>query len=134
MARYKLRKFTFHPLDEDGKEIIVNHEDILDSEVTPNRSIPKDLNNAHYQEYLEWAKSNNPDVITEGPTDWEYARSKRDNLLRQSDWTMTTGATIDQAQWSAYREKLRDIPQTYKGKATSEIIWPTPPSTKGPNS
>ena len=47
---------------------------------------------------------------------------------------MTTGATVDQAQWSAYREKLREIPQTYKGKETSEIVWPTAPSTKGPNS
>ena len=134
MARYKIRKFTFYRLDKDNKEVVVNQEDILDSEATPNMSIPKNLSNRHYQEYLEWAKSNTPDVITEGPTDWEHVRGKRDALLRQSDWTMTTGATIDQAQWSAYREKLRDIPQTYKGKATSEIVWPTAPSTKGPNS
>jgi hypothetical protein len=46
---------------------------------------------------------------------------------------MVTGATVDQAQWAAYRDKLRAIPQTYKGKATSEIVWPTAPSTKGPN-
>ena len=96
-------------------------------------NIPFDPANINYQEYLEWAKSNTVDAA-DGPSDWDVVRTKRDNLLRDSDWTMTTGATVDQAQWSAYREKLRDIPQTYKGKATSEIVWPTAPSTKGPNS
>ena len=49
---------------------------------------------------------------------------------------MTTGATVDQAQWSAYREKLRDIPQTYKNVSDplTEVVWPTIPSSKGPNS
>tara|TARA_R100000152_G_C6661171_1_gene100006 strand:+ start:191 stop:565 length:375 start_codon:yes stop_codon:yes gene_type:complete len=96
--------------------------------------IPFDPANIDYQEYLEWAKSNTVTPADPGPSDWDIARRKRNSLLRDSDWTMTTGATVDQAQWSAYREKLRDIPQTYKGKATSEIVWPTAPSTKGPNS
>ena len=96
--------------------------------------IPFDPANIDYQEYLEWAKSNTVSAADPGPSDWDIARKKRDSLLKDSDWTMTTGATVDQAQWSAYREKLRDIPQTYKGKATSEIVWPTAPSTKGPNS
>ena len=95
--------------------------------------IPFDPANTDYQEYLEWAKSNTAEAADPGPSDWDIARKKRDSLLKDSDWTMTTGATVDQAQWSAYREKLRDIPQTYKGKATSEIVWPTAPSTKGPN-
>jgi hypothetical protein len=90
--------------------------------------------NTDYQEYLEWAKTNTVEAADGGSTDWDLVREKRDRLLRNSDWTMITGATVDQAQWSAYREKLRDIPQTYKGKATSEIVWPTAPSTKGPNS
>ena len=96
--------------------------------------IPFDPANTDYQEYLEWAKSNTAEAADPGPSDWDIARKKRDSLLKDSDWTMITGATVDQAQWSAYREKLRDIPQTYKGKATSEIVWPTAPSTKGPNS
>ena len=91
--------------------------------------------NTDYQEYLEWvAAGNTAEAADPGPSDWDIVREKRDRLLRDSDWAMTTGATIDQAQWSAYREKLRDIPQTYKGKATSEIVWPTIPSSKGPNS
>ena len=98
-----------------------------------NAFIPVDPENTDYQEYLEWAKTNTPSAPDDALTDWDIAKKKRDRLLRESDWTMTTGATVDQAQWSAYREKLRDIHQTYKGKATSEIVWPTAPSTKGPN-
>ena len=115
MAKYKL--------SDSGGIILVPSE---------GKSIPPDLDNTDYQEYLEWAKTNTVDAA-DGRSDWDVVRTKRDNLLRDSDWTMITGATVDQAQWSAYREKLRDIPQTYKGKATSEIVWPTAPSTKGPN-
>ena len=31
-------------------------------------------------------------------------RTKRDQILKDTDWTMTTGATVDQAQWAAYRQ------------------------------
>ena len=90
---------------------------------------------AEYPPFKEWvAAGNTAKAADPGPTDWDLVREKRDDLLRASDWAMTTGATIDQAQWSAYREKLRDIPQTYKDKETSEIVWPTIPSSKGPNS
>ena len=63
---------------------------------------------------------------------WENVRKKR-NYLKSSDWTMNPDATIDQAQWAAYRQILRDLPQTYKGKTSDEVIWPKQPSTAGPN-
>ena len=65
---------------------------------------------------------------------WDDIRLKRDGILQSTDWTMTTGATVDQAQWAAYRQNLRDIPQTYKDKTPDDVVWPTQPSTKGPNS
>ncbi len=94
--------------------------------------IPLDQDNTDYQEYLEWAKTNTaeePDGLT-----WDYIRAKRDSILKDTDWTMTTGATVDQAQWAAYRQVIRDIPQTYKDKTPDDVVWPTQPSTKGPNS
>ena len=66
-------------------------------------------------------------------TSWAIIRKKRDFLLRTTDWTMTTGCTVDQAAWAAYRQALRDIPQTYKAAGYSAVKWPTTPSTKGPN-
>lgn len=92
--------------------------------------------NTDYQEYLEWIAEGNTAEEPSVEDDWKQVRGRRDGLLAGSDWTMTTGATIDQAQWSAYREKLRDIPQTYKNVShpLTEVVWPTTPSSKGPNS
>ncbi len=64
---------------------------------------------------------------------WENVRKKRDYLLKSTDWTVTPGATVDQAQWSAYRQNLRDLPQTYKDKTADDVVWPVQPSTDGPN-
>ena len=94
--------------------------------------IPADPNNSDYQVYLEWAKTNTAD---ESESAWDQVRGRRDALLKDSDWTMVTGVTVDQAQWAAYRDKLRAIPQTFKNVSDplTEITWPTAPSTKGPN-
>jgi len=95
-------------------------------------SIPFDEANTDYQEYLEWAKTNTTEPA-DGLT-WDDIRATRDRILRDTDWTMTTGATVDQAQWAAYRQNIRDIPQTYKDKTPDDVVWPTQPSTAGPNS
>lgn len=89
------------------------------------------------QKFKDWvAAGNTPEAATSPSTAWDQVRRERDSLLSDSDWTMITGCSVDQAQWSAYREKLRDIPQTYKNVSDplTEIVWPTLPSTKGPNS
>ena len=95
-------------------------------------SIPFDEANTDYQEYLEWAKTNTAEAADDTLT-WDDIRATRDQILRDTDWTMTTGATVDQAQWAAYRQNLRDLPQTYKDKTPSDVVWPTQPSTAGPN-
>ncbi len=102
----------------DGKEMIV----------------PIDTNNIEYQAILEWVSDGN--TIEEAGKDtltWDSIRATRDQILIDTDWTMTTGASVDQAQWAAYRQNIRDIPQTYSGKTPDEVVWPTQPSTAGPN-
>ena len=96
-----------------------------------NAFIPLNEENKDYQEYLEWAKTNTIEDV-DGLT-WDDIRTKRDGILRDTDWTMTSGATVDQAQWAAYRQNLRDLPQTYKDKTPDDVVWPTQPSTAGPN-
>ncbi len=66
-------------------------------------------------------------------TSWNIIRKKRDYLLWTTDWSMTPGCTVDQASWAAYRQALRDIPQTYKSSGFASVIWPKAPSTNGPN-
>jgi hypothetical protein len=116
--------------DDFGKRIEDCNDQILRKE--DNAIIPFDETNKDYQEYLEWAKTNTAEAADE--LTWDNIRNTRDQILRDTDWTMTTGATVDQAQWAAYRQVIRDIPQTYKDKTPNDVVWPTQPSTKGPNS
>ena len=101
--------------------------------LTDGASIPFDEANTDYQEYLEWAKTNTAEAADEDTLTWDSIRATRDKILKDTDWTMTTGATVDQAQWAAYRQNLRDLPQTYKDKTPDDVVWPTQPSTAGPN-
>ena len=108
---------------------------LTDSSTDVVTCIPFDEDNDDYQEYLEWvAKGNTAEAVDEDILTWDSIRATRDQILRDTDWTMTTGATVDQAQWAAYRQVIRDIPQTYKDKTPDDVVWPTQPSTKGPNS
>ena len=104
-----------------------------DSDSSVNLSIPIDEANRDYQEYLEWSKTNTAEAADEDTLTWDSIRATRDQILKDTDWTMTTGATVDQAQWAAYRQNLRDLPQTYKDKTPDDVVWPTQPSTAGPN-
>lgn len=65
---------------------------------------------------------------------WKNIKLKRDYLLKSTDWTVTSGSTVDQAAWVAYRQQLRDLPQTFAGVKLSEVLWPEAPSTAGPHS
>ena len=96
-------------------------------------AIPFDETNTDYQEYLTWVKEGGVAEAADDTLTWDDIRTTRDEILRATDWTMTTGATVDQAQWAAYRQVIRDIPQTYKDKTPDDVVWPTQPSTAGPN-
>jgi len=123
MTTYKLVK---NPISGEIKSVL------KDLNTKNTLSIPFDEANTDYQEYLEWAKTNTAEAADDTLT-WQYIRDTRDQILRDTDWTMTTGATVDQAQWAAYRQNLRDLPQTYSGKTPDDVVWPTQPSTAGPN-
>jgi len=101
---------------------------------TAQFSIPLNSKNTDYQEYLAWlAEGNEPLPAPGTEITWDTIRAKRDQLIAASDWTMTPGATVDQAQWAAYRQVLRDLPQTYAATGPESVVWPTEPSTAGPN-
>ena len=89
--------------------------------------------NTDYIAWKKWETEGNTTEAADGLT-WDDIRATRDGILSSTDWTMTTGASVDQAQWAAYRQNIRDIPQTYSGKTPDEVVWPTQPSTAGPNS
>jgi len=73
-----------------------------------------------YDEYGRWQK-----------TSWEGVRLVRNYLLSECDWTQMPDAQISdevKAQWTAYRQKLRDIPSDYSGQGSDEVKYPINPT------
>lgn len=57
-----------------------------------------------------------------------YLRHIRDAMILCTDWTQAADAPLTQEQrtaWTAYRQALRDLPETYAG--TGPIPWPQEP-------
>lgn len=97
-------------------------------------SVPINTNNTDYIEIQEWVSEGNTIEAADTTLTWDDIRGKRDTILQTTDWTMITGVSVDQTEWGTYRQAIRDIPQTYSDKTPDDVIWPTQPSTKGPNS
>lgn len=61
----------------------------------------------------------------------EQVRMQRDGLLLDCDWTQLPDAPLSieqRAEWSAYRQALRDLPQTFAADLTA-VVWPAAPAT-----
>jgi hypothetical protein len=99
-----------------------------------NAFIPQDPANTDYAAYLRWLEEGNePLPLEQAPLTWDDIRTKRDQLIRESDWTMVQDATVNQAAWAQYRQILRDLPQTYASVSPDKVVWPEQPLTAGPN-
>ena len=63
---------------------------------------------------------------------WIEVRSKRNELLKESDWTQAIDSPlpdIKKAEWATYRQELRDLTTTYlDAVAIEEVIFPNTPS------
>lgn len=111
--------------DVDGKIIYARVDDDGVIRVTCSADHPP---------FQEWLAEGNEPLPADEPADpWAQVRAKRDQLIAASDWTMIPGATVDQAAWAAYRQVLRDLPQTYAATGPESVVWPAEPSTAGPN-
>ena len=74
-------------------------------------------------------KTNEPSFTAEEELD--RLRAKRNAILQASDWVVIKereegGTVTNFAAWKTYRQKLRDITNTYKTLA--KVKWPTAPS------
>lgn len=74
----------------------------------------------------EWANTLTPEIEWQRAD--EAARQERDRLLRDSDWTQLLDVPVTgklRADWAAYRQALRDIPQ--QAGYPLSIVWPNRP-------
>ena len=70
------------------------------------------------------------ETVIEAEYNLTSLRIERDLLLQQSDWVVIKereeGGTVKNfADWKEYRQKLRDITDTYK--SLDKVKWPTAP-------
>ncbi|EIA5325168.1 phage tail assembly chaperone [Vibrio parahaemolyticus] len=60
---------------------------------------------------------------------WEQIRINRSVKLKETDWTQTPDSPLSdekKVEFTAYRQALRDIPQTYSNP--DDVVWPTKPT------
>lgn len=112
--------------------VVVNEDD---GSISIRRSdgarIPTDTRNRDYQEFLIVDTELEYCPREYHPTDeekWAEVRAKRDRLLAACDWTQMPDVPLTDEQkiaWQAYRQALRDLPQTYSDP--DAVAWPEPP-------
>lgn len=64
-------------------------------------------------------------VIEETIVTWEEIREKRNQLLRNTDWTQLSNcqlSEVEKEQYKQYRQALRDLPQQYENP--EDVVWP----------
>jgi hypothetical protein len=57
---------------------------------------------------------------------WHELRSRRNQLLTDSDWTVLGDSPTSTAAWKVYRQALRDLPANTTDPFN--VDWPTPPA------
>lgn len=88
--------------------------------------IPKKEDHWDYIQFLEEIKNGEAELVPY-KISWEEFRSKRDALLRDSDWSAFPDANPKPSKeaWLTYRQALRDIPQTFS--SPEEVVFPSKP-------
>lgn len=93
------------------------------------------IENSPYYQYPYTIEELTPEEIAinqekKRQLDWIPFRQQRDQLLRDSDWTQIGDYSLvseeERVLWAAYREELRNLPETYPDPA--DIVWPTRPT------
>ena len=95
--------------------------------------IPNDPGNRHWQEYLAYDGTTDPEFTPQEIEDnaWAELRGERDRLLNATDFMMTQDFYTDkmtvqeQTDVKTYREALRDLPDNTPDPTS--VTWPTKP-------
>ena len=80
------------------------------------------------EENLIWLRTRRNEMLAEP---LKELRRVRNDILAETDWVIIKereegGSVSNFADWKEYRQKLRDITNTYK--SLEDVKWPTAPS------
>jgi len=105
------------------------------------KTLSRDSNLAYIEGHVAPNKyqvnvSVDPHVIEEKPPVTIFVpgwiRDKRHNKLKATDWAVGSDSPLSdskKAEWQAYRQALRDMPNTYSSETNIDnVVWPTEPS------
>jgi len=82
------------------------------------------MDNRDYLEFLDSGEVAEAEPI---PDPWIKIRGDRNALLSATDWSQLMDVpTATQQLYAAYRQTLRDVPQSYKGTPTT-VVFPNKP-------
>jgi hypothetical protein len=78
-------------------------------------------------EYQEWLQQQTKDLEENRiKSSWDWLRQQRNNLLKESDWTVLPDAPVKNKEaWLTYRQALRDITEGLTDPM--DAVWPTKP-------
>lgn len=81
--------------------------------------------------YDSFTDTFSPPISPSTSEKWAYVRQRRDELLRQSDFTRLNDlppawSAPRVEAWRTYRQALRDVPQS--SQTPEGVVWPTPPA------
>ncbi len=113
----------------------------------PGEGVPEALTKMGFKEWvIEYNGDDEPNIITPELTDeqrtemdairhrdvpWARVRARRDNMLKDLDWTQGMDVpTAIREKWATYRQALRDLPAS--GSDPDALTWPTSPDAPAP--
>lgn len=112
--------------------LLPDHSSESDWAETGAGVVKQPVDRAAYREAWAWdGASVVVDAAQKAAIRWQRARRIRNKLLRESDAEIMSAQERGQAAavtaWKAYRQSLRDIPQTYAGNLDG-VAWPARPA------
>jgi hypothetical protein len=115
-----LRSYGWYTFEQEELNLLENEkfvrwETIIESDKVIKKCIKENLT----QEEIDHRNSN--ELLRK----WESIRSRRNQLLLESDWTQLVDAQIqNKSDWISYRQELRNITQNPN---PDSVIWPVKP-------
>lgn len=111
-------------------------------EVLSKENMPDDviqIDDKQHKEMLYQLNMNNKDIVISNGNNisyvdrkiihtWDTIRAKRNALLKDSDHKVMPDYVSDKKAWTAYRQQLRDITETFD--SPEKVVWPPKPNDK----